>query len=164
MTSQRSTRKPRNPLKNLSVPIQRVLRGACWATAVCLSAATVAAAPQSGGAITLVLTDHHFRLTAPVERGKMVWHVKNDGTEPHQALVVKLPDGVNEYQERAWFEHGSPGPEPGEPMGGLKTLAPGAEASFETDLKPGKYLLLCTMAEEDGRHYELGMIYRFEIE
>jgi uncharacterized cupredoxin-like copper-binding protein len=49
-------------------------------------------------------------------------------------------------------------------VGGLETLAPGAEASFRTDLKPGKYLLLCAMSEDEGRHYELGMIYRFEIE
>jgi uncharacterized cupredoxin-like copper-binding protein len=129
-----------------------------------LVSSAVAAAPQTAATMTLVLTDHHFRLSNPVERGRMVWHVKNEGSEPHQALVVKLPDGVNEYQERAWYDHGSQGPEPGEPVGGLKTLAPGAEASFETDLKPGKYLLLCTMAEDDGRHYELGMIYRFEIE
>ena len=49
-------------------------------------------------------------------------------------------------------------------MGGIKTLAPGAEASFETDLKPGQYLLLCAMLEEEGRHFELGMIYHFTIE
>jgi uncharacterized cupredoxin-like copper-binding protein len=122
------------------------------------------AAPQPAGAVTIVLTDHHFRLSNPVEGGRMVWRVKNEGTEPHQALVVKLPDGVNEYQERAWFDHGSKGPEPGEPVGGLKTLAPDAEATFETNLKPGHYLLLCAMEEEDGRHYELGMIYRFTIE
>ena len=77
---------------------------------------------------------------------------------------MKLPDGVSEFGERAWFEHGSKGPEPGERVGGIETLAPGAEASFRTDLKPGKYLLICAMSEDEGRHYELGMIYRFEIE
>jgi uncharacterized cupredoxin-like copper-binding protein len=114
--------------------------------------------------ITVVLTDHHFRLSAPVEGGTLRWRVRNDGTEPHQALVVRLPDGVSEYGERAWFDHGSKGPEPGERAGGVERIAPGAEASFDTDLKPGKYLLLCTMAEDEGRHYELGMIYRFTIE
>ena len=141
--------------------VQRALRRTLWT--LCLSC-IVAAAPQAAGTMTLVLTDHHFRLSNPVDGGRMVWRVKNEGTEPHQALGVKLPDGVNEYQERAWYDHGGQGPEPGEPMGGLKTLAPGAEGTFETDLKPGRYLLLCTMAEGDGRHYELGMIYRFTIE
>jgi hypothetical protein len=114
--------------------------------------------------ITIVLTDHHFRLTAPVERGPLLWHVHNEGTEPHQALVVRLPEGVSEFGERAWIEHGSQGPEPGVQVGGLKTIAPGAESTFRTDLTPGRYLLLCAMTEDEGRHYELGMIYRFEIE
>ena len=29
---------------------------------------------------------------------------------------------------------------------------------------PGKYLLLCSMSEDEGRHYDLGMIYRFTVE
>ena len=122
------------------------------------------AAAQDVPAITIFLTDHHFRLSAPVAGGRLIWHVKNEGTEPHQALVVKLPDGASEFSERAWIEHGSKGPEPGEPAGGIKTLEPGKEASFETNLKPGKYLLLCSMSEDEGRHYDLGMIYRFTIE
>jgi len=132
-----------------------------------LVAALVVAAAAAQGAptsITIYLTDHHFRLSAPVEGDRLLWHVKNEGTEPHQALVVKLPDGVNEYAERAWIEHGSKGPEPGEAAGGITTLAPGKEASFETNLKPGKYLLLCSMSEDEGRHYDLGMVYRFTIE
>ena len=160
MTSQRSTQKPRNTQRELVQRVLSVLR----CTSFFLVAAHVGAAAQAPAAVTIVLTDHHFRLSAPIERGRMVWHIKNEGSEPHQALVVKLPDGVNEYQERAWLEHGSQGPEPGEPMGGIKTLAPGAEASFETDLKPGQYLLLCAMLEEEGRHFELGMIYHFTIE
>ena len=123
----------------------------------------LAAAQSPPPAITIVLTDHHIRLSAPVEGGALRWVVKNEGTEPHQALVVRLPEGVSEYGERAWIEHGRKGPEPGEPIGGIETLAPGAEASFQTDLKPGHYLVLCTMPEDEGRHYELGMIYRFTI-
>jgi hypothetical protein len=115
-------------------------------------------------AITVVLTDQHFRLSAPVESGPLTWHIKNEGSEAHQAIVVRLPEGVSEYGEEAWFEHGSKGPEPGERVGGLDAIAPGADASFQTNLKPGKYLLLCAMKEEEGRHYELGMLYRFQIE
>jgi hypothetical protein len=126
--------------------------------------ATTVAAQQTDREITVVLTDHHFRLSAPVEPGRLLWHIKNEGSEPHQALVIRLPEGVSEYGEQAWFEHGSKGPEPGERVGGLETIAAGAESPFRTDLKPGKYLLLCAMSEDEGRHYELGMIYRFTIE
>ncbi len=123
-----------------------------------------ASAQPPDPSITIVLTDHHFRLSAPVEAGRLQWHVKNEGSEPHQALVIRLPEGISEFGEEAWFEHGSKGPEPGQRVGGLDTLAPGADGSFTTDLKPGRYLLLCAMSEDEGRHYELGMIYRFTIE
>ena len=154
----RATGKPPTPQTTIFQRVQRALR--CTSC----SLAVLAWGGQTDPSITVVLTDHHFRLSAPVEAGKLLWHVKNEGSEPHQALVVRLPDGVSEFGERAWFEHGSKGPEPGERVGGIETLAPGADASFRTDLKPGKYLLICAMSEDEGRHYELGMIYRFEIE
>jgi len=134
------------------------------ATLVVLAAPPLGAAQQADPEITVVLTDHNFRLSAPVEPGRLLWHIKNEGSEPHQALVIRLPEGVSEYGEQAWFEHGSKGPEPGERVGGIETIAAGAESSFRTDLKPGRYLLLCAMSEDEGRHYELGMIYRFTIE
>jgi len=142
------------------------VRRFCSAAAilVVLAAPPLGAAQQADPEITVVLTDHHFRLSAPVEPGRLLWHIKNEGSEPHQALVIRLPEGVSEYGEQAWFEHGSKGPEPGERMGGVETIAAGAESSFRTDLKPGRYLLLCAMSEDEGRHYELGMIYRFTIE
>jgi uncharacterized cupredoxin-like copper-binding protein len=126
--------------------------------------ALLLAAQAPAAEVTVVLTDHHFRLDRPIEAGRMQWRVRNEGTEPHQALVVRLPDGVNEFQERAWIEHGRKGEEPAEPMGGATTVKPGEQTTFTTDLKPGKYLLICTMEEEEGRHYELGMIYRFTVE
>ena len=139
------------------------MRLATTAAAMCLGAAAAAAAAQKPS-ITVVLTDHHFRLTAPVDAGPLVWRVRNDGNEPHQALVIKLPLRVSEFAERAWIDHGSKGQEPGERVGGVDSVAPGSEATFETDLEPGRYILICTMNEEEGRHYDLGMIYRFEIE
>ena len=81
-----------------------------------LAAALVAwaAAAQDKPSIAVILTDHHFRLTAPAQAGPLVWRVRNEGTEPHQALVVRLPDRVSESAERAWIDHGSKGSEPGE--------------------------------------------------
>lgn len=154
MTSPRSTP---NTQRRAFLRCLRVLR--------CTSLCAIVGIPRPADpAITIVLTDHHFRLSAPVEAGPLTWRVRNEGTEPHQALVVRLPDGVSESAERAWFEHGRTGPEPGERAGGLETIAPDADASFTTNLGPGRYLLLCAMDEEEGRHFELGMIYRFTIE
>jgi hypothetical protein len=114
--------------------------------------------------VTLRLHDHGFQLSAPMSPGRLLFHVLNGGTEPHQALIVRLPDGANEWQERGWFNGGSKGARPGQPIGGIVELAADADAWFRVELTPGRYLLLCTMEEEDGRHFELGMIYRFTIE
>ena len=113
---------------------------------------------------TLTLRDHNFKLTAPVPGGKSTWHVRNEGTEPHQALIVKLPEGVSEYGERLWYTNGSRGPEPGVRVGGVTRLEPQRDEWFTVTLEPGQYLLLCTMSEDEGRHFDLGMIYRFTIE
>ena len=120
--------------------------------------------PPAAADLTVTLRDHHFKLTAPVPAGHATWHVRNEGTEPHQALVIKLPDGVTEHAERAWFTNGLRGPRPGEPINGVPHLDPGKDAWFTTDLAPGRYLLVCSMLEDEGRHFDLGMIYRFTIE
>jgi len=113
--------------------------------------------------LTVTLRDHNFKLTNPVPAGRATWHVRNEGTEAHQALVIKLPDRVSEFAEKAWLIN-KRGPEPGASMGGVPFLKPGDEAWFTTDLTPGRYLLLCSMQEDEGRHFDLGMIYRFTIE
>ena len=123
----------------------------------------LAGAQEPKSDITITLRDHNFKLTNPVPAGHATWHVRNEGTEPHQALVIRLPDRVSEFAEKAWLANNR-GPDPGERMGGVPNLAPGKDAWFTTDLTPGRYLLLCAMQEEEGRHFDLGMIYRFTIE
>ena len=88
----------------------------------------------------------------------------NNGSEPHQALLVRMPDDANEFQERQWFANGSRGSRRGIPTGGVVELLPDQDAWFSVELKPGRYILLCSMIEEEGRHFDLGMIYRFTIE
>jgi len=114
--------------------------------------------------LTVRLHDHGFQLTAPVPSGRPLFHVRNAGSEPHQMLIVRLPEGANEFRQRAWITAGSRGESPGEPFGGVLELAPAGEAWFRAPLKPGRYILICGEQEEEGRHFDLGMIYRFEIE
>ena len=68
--------------------------------------------------LTITMHDHGFQLTAPIEGGQRRIRVKNTGTEPHQALVVRLPEGVTEFNERLWFTNGSRGQRRAEPIGG----------------------------------------------
>jgi hypothetical protein len=114
--------------------------------------------------ITLRMRDHGFQLTAPVSGGHPLWHLQNIGTEPHQAVLIRLPEGVSEYTERTWLSSGGRGVRGGIPSGGVVELPADADAWFQIDLSPGRYLLLCSELEEEGRHFDLGMIYRFQIE
>jgi hypothetical protein len=118
--------------------------------------------PQADRSVTL--RDHGFQLTAPVEGGRSTWHLRNTGSEPHQMLIVKLADSGGEYPERAWFNHGARGPRPGQAAGGVLEVPPGEEAWLRVELGPGHYLLVCAEHEEDGQHFDLGMIYRFTID
>ena len=117
--------------------------------------------------LVLTMHDHGFQLSAPIGDGRAsspLWRVHNNGSEPHQLLIVRLPDGVTEWQERSWFSNGARGERHGVPIGGVIELAPDTDAWFRVALAPGRYLLLCTIVEQDGRHFDLGMIYRFTIE
>jgi hypothetical protein len=113
--------------------------------------------------LTLTMHDHGFQLTAPISSGPARWHVRNNGSEPHQVLIVGLPEGVTEWQERTWF-NGGRAPRGGVPLGGIVELDADADAWIGVDLTAGQYILICSMLEQEGRHFELGMIYRFSIE
>jgi len=133
------------------------------------AAMTVTAAPAAKPAsiatdIELRLHDHGFQFGAPVEGPKPMWHVRNTGTEPHQVLIFRLTDGMTEFGARNWITGGSRGPAPGDPRGGIIEVPVNGEAWFRVDLPAGRYVLLCGELEQEGRHFDLGMIYRFEIE
>jgi hypothetical protein len=126
------------------------------------SAVTTTTMPEAD--VTVSLMDHHFQLTAPFESHRPLVHLRNVGSEPHQALIVRVPDESQQYPELAWFDHGGKGRRPGIPIAGSVDVPADGEAWFQANLTPGRYLMLCSQAEEDGRHYELGMVYAFTIE
>ncbi|HZT76492.1 MAG TPA: hypothetical protein VFA27_07530 [Vicinamibacterales bacterium] len=130
---------------------------------------TVTAAPPAKPAppaadIEVRLHDHGFQFSAPVEGPKPMWHLRNTGTEPHQAVLFRLTDGMTEFAARNWITNGGRGPAPGDPRGGVIEVPINGEAWFRVDLPPGRYVLLCGELEQEGRHFDLGMVYRFEIQ
>ena len=85
--------------------------------------------------ITIAMTDHHFLLTAPFEAPHPMIHLKNNGSEPHQAQVIKLSEERQQFSERAWFDQGGKGTRPGQPIGGSVDVPPDGEAWFRVELR-----------------------------
>ena len=104
------------------------------------------------------LADFNFTVSAPLSAGRRTLSVRNESASLHQLLIVRLPDGVTEDQELAWFRGGSLGERPGIPTGGVLQLPAGQRVWASIALRPGRYMLLCTVVDREGRpHHALGM-------
>jgi dienelactone hydrolase len=114
--------------------------------------------------VTIELGDHRIAVALRFREGVQNAYIRNTGVRSHQALLILLPEGVTAEQELAWFRGGSRGPRPGHPMGGAIEVAAGGEAWAGFDLRPGRYLLICSVADQvGGRHFDHGMQHAFEI-
>ena len=92
--------------------------------------------------------------------------MKNEGSEPHQALVIRLPEGVSEYGEERLVRARQQRPRAWTSASAVSTqLAPGGGRIVHAPISSlGQLSAALRDAEDEGRHYELGMIYRFTIE
>jgi uncharacterized cupredoxin-like copper-binding protein len=105
---------------------------------------------------TLIIGDYVFSpitLRAGHERVR----VTNAGNTAHQALLVRLPDGVKEGDELAWFRANYRTRRPGRPTGGSLEVKPKETSWFSVWLEPGRYLLLCGFVAGNRRHFDMGM-------
>lgn len=129
--------------------------------------------------VTLTMNDYTFRLSRPLTAGHHVVRVVNEGVEPHEVGLLRLPDDMTaDGLQRAFADYmemtaavkdgATRGPAelpPVEPAGGIAALAKGLEAYFETDLRPGAYVLICFVTAPDGRpHVAHGMVQYLRIE
>jgi uncharacterized cupredoxin-like copper-binding protein len=103
------------------------------------------------------------RESAP--EGKLRFEVSNQGTVPHEFVVVKSdlpPEGLPVQDGRVVEEQ----------VNLVDEIAPFAAGSVETlelDLSPGKYLLICNIVEQPPgqpvtSHYQNGMVAFFLVE
>lgn len=114
--------------------------------------------------VAIELGDQRIAVRPRFREGRQNVHIRNVGSRSHQALLILLPEGVTADQELAWFRGGSRGPRPGHPMGGAIEVAAGGEAWAGFELRPGRYLLICAVADQvGGRHFDHGMQHAFEI-
>lgn len=126
-------------------------------------AASAAALPS--GDITMSLFDFGFSMSQPITAGTHTFTVKNDATQPHEVVVVRVPPGGSMDAWKDWLSTGMKGPPPGAPFSGITDIAPGATQNFSATFEPGTYGLICFVpdATSGQPHLFLGMITQFTV-
>jgi hypothetical protein len=91
--------------------------------------------------------------------------VKNEGTEPHEAAIIKLLDGKTLTDAQTFLASKTPaGPPPFATAGGVTAIDPGATASISQTLPAGAYAFICFIAGQDGvPHFAKGMLSGFSV-
>lgn len=117
--------------------------------------------------VTVHAMDFAFELPEDIEAGTHTFSFVNDGSEPHEIVVVRLDEGATAMDIAAAFAPDAPPePPPGWVVGGTVGIEPAAEQRFDVTLESGeRYALICFLpAAEDGTpHVMLGMHSEFAI-
>ena len=120
--------------------------------------------------IEIIGDDFSFELPEAVPAGPMEIRLQNAGTEPHQALIYRLNDGID-YREyvKAALKDDSAFPAMSVRVGGVNYGVPAGETEVYEGSDPyeaGTYAVVCFIKETESgeNHYELGMIAPLTVE
>lgn len=110
--------------------------------------------------VTIKLVDYDFESSEPLTAGKHTILVDNAGPQPHELVLLRLAPGKKAQDFATWAMEGMKGPPPAEPLGGVVTLDKGSRGTFEVELTPGEYGLICFVPDtKDGKpHLAHGMV------
>jgi plastocyanin len=115
--------------------------------------------------VTIKMADYGFQPSQPLTAGHHTILVQNAGPQPHELALLRLAPGKTIKDFGVWADNGMKGPPPAEPIGGVALLDKGGEATFEADLTPGEYGLICFVPDsKDGKpHFEHGMVRTIKV-
>ena len=88
------------------------------------------------------LSDSGFTLEQPVSPGWRELGIENRGSTAEQALIVRLPAGVEIADEQRWFDEEFRRARPGLPWGGALLVSPGERYVVTRNFLPGRYAIL----------------------
>ena len=90
----------------------------------------------------------------------------NTGKQPHEFQIMEIKKGKTEQDFLKAFQ-GPPGagPPPFETGGGAAAVAPGGSQTFNANLKPGTYFMMCFVTDpvKKAPHFALGMLKKFVV-
>ena len=121
-----------------------------------------AAAPAHDATISLF--DYGYKASTPITRATKEVLVRNDGTQPHELVLVRLLPGKTMADLAAWSKKMA-SPPPAEFLGGVGPIEPGESNSLALSLPAGDYAMLCFLADAKDRapHIEHGMVHEFRV-
>ncbi|MGN6695077.1 MAG: hypothetical protein ACTHN0_12960 [Aquihabitans sp.] len=143
-----------------------VMRG--MVAALHVSAPTTSASSESGRgdeaepAEAVVLRDYQIVLP-PGFRGRGEVAFRNEGTDPHEVVLLQLDPG-KALADAAAYQSDPTADQPFSFAGGVASVAPGTQAVASLDLEPGDYIATCFVPSADGTpHIDLGMLATFTV-
>jgi plastocyanin len=115
--------------------------------------------------VTITLSDYAFEPSRPLTAGRHTIRVNNVGPQPHELALLRLAPGKTVEDFAIWAEGGMKGPPPAEPIGGVVFLDKGGSGTFNADLTPGEYGLICFVPDaKDGKpHLAHGMMQTITV-
>jgi len=117
--------------------------------------------PTSDAEMTMV--DFGYNASA-LGKGMHSVRVANEGSQPHEAVLVALAPGADVEAFLAAMGPGAEGPPPGAVVGGLAPIAPGGHGYIELELAEGGHAWICFVEDPASHapHFALGMTDPFQ--
>jgi hypothetical protein len=144
--------------------VPHVVKGMMKELTVVPATGTAAALPAAD--IDITLADYNFALSKPLTAGHHVIRVSTaPGMQAHEVVLVKLEPGKTPMDIVNWTEK-MQGPPPGAFVGGVSGVKAAFPNTFEVDLAPGEYALICFLPDvKDGRmHAAHGMTQQLTVQ
>lgn len=114
--------------------------------------------------LTLDLVDFSFVLSQPIGAGTQTIRVSNQGSHPHEVLLVELAPEATTMDFLASL--GTDAPQ-GKPIGGITEIEPGMHNTIVAQFESGRrYGLICFVTDPDtgALHFMQGMIQEVMVE
>lgn len=115
--------------------------------------------------LRIMMDDYSFELNGPLTAGHRTIRFDNRAAQSHEAVLARLEGNHTVAEAVTWLNSGQFGPPPVTAIGGASGLAKGQHMYITTDLKPGRYALLCFIPDaKDGKpHSSHGMVKEIEV-
>lgn len=116
--------------------------------------------PPEPSVIEVWVDEHTVDYDEEVPAGRVVFRVRNAGTDEHRLALIPLPEDMPPIKEQLAGDDRRPV----EPLAGISNRGPGELGIFAVDLQPGRYGLVCLATDEDGTtHARKGEATEFTI-